>query len=276
MNIAKTQDGTNLFKSLFDFNLFKLIQDNFSNHYTVCLEIYFQRVPFYSLEFNSFKINIQKLNMNIDKSMTKKVNSDYKYFRSILNLSPDGTSQSIQRRLYIEVECIYDNKTPSLLPIYVVIHGTKNEAKNDLDFSIYDYYKSYDIINETTQMHIPIDMNGNDILKTTHYLHGYLNTNTQGKTFTINGCKNILLPSLSIIKQVQILYNSFKFYHKTLNNEIYYGPNLSLSDFFTSSQTTQIQAFNTNITILNNHFRVKLINKDAPNEDLNILIKYIH
>ena len=187
--------------------------------------------------------------MNIDKSMTKKVNSDYKYFRSILNLSPDGTSQSIQRRLYIEVECIYDNKTPNLLPIYVVIHGTKNEAKNDLDFSIYDYYKSYDIINETMQMHIPIDMNGNDILKTTHYLHGYLNTNTQDKTFTINGYKKILLPSLSIIKQVQILYNSFKFYHKTLNIEIYYGPNLSLSDFFTSSQTTQIQAFNTNITI---------------------------
>ena len=217
MNIAKTQDGANLFKGRFDFNLFKLIQDNFSNHYTVCLEIHFQRVPFYSLEFNSFKINFQKLNMNIDKSMTKKVNSDYKYFRSILNLSPDGTSQSIQRRLYIEVECIYDNKSPNLLPIYVVIHGTKNEAKNDLDFSIYDYYKSYDIINETMQMHIPIDMKGNDILKTTHYLHGYLNNNTQDKTFTINGCKNILLPSLSIIKQVQILYNSFKFYHKTLN-----------------------------------------------------------
>ena len=69
-----------------------------------------------------------------------------------------------------------------------LIYGIKNEAKNDLDFSIYDYYKSYDIINETMQMHIPIDMNGNDILKTPH-LHGDLNTNAQDKTFTINGKK---------------------------------------------------------------------------------------
>ena len=129
------------------------------------------------------------------------------------------------------------------------------------------------------QMHIPIDMNGNDILKlklkTPHYLRGDLNTNAQDKTFTINGSKKVLLPSGSIIKQIQILYNSFKFDYETLNIEIYYGPNLSLFDFLTSSQTTQIQTFNTNMTIQNGHFRVKLINKDVPNEELNILIKYI-
>ena len=85
-----------------------------------------------------------------------------------------------------------------------------------------------------------------------------------------------MIPSGPIIKQVQILYNSFRFYNKTLNIEIYYWPNLSLSDFFTSSQTTQIQTFNTNMTIQNGHFRVKLINKDVPKEELNILIKYIH
>ena len=126
-------------------------------------------------------------------------------------------------------------------------------------------------------MHIPIDMNGNDILNTSHYLHGDLNTNAQDKTFTINGSKTVLLPSGSTIKQIQILYNSFKFKnYKTLNIEIYYGPNLSLSDFFTSSQTTQIQTFNTNMTIQNGHFRLKLMNNDVPNEYLNILIKYIH
>ena len=275
MKVQKIPDGSKLFKGRFDFNLFKLIRDNFSNHYTVCLEIYFQKSPFYSMEFNSFKISFEKMNINIDKSITKKVNSDYKYFRSILNLSPDSTSPSIQRRLYVNVQCIFDNNSPNMLPIYVLIYGIKNETKNDLDFSIYDHENAYDIINETMQMHIPIDMNGNDILKTPHYLHGDLNTNAQDKTFTINGSKKILIPSGSIIKQIQILYNSFKFNNKTLNIEIYYGPNLSLSDFFTSSQTTQIQTFNTNMTIQNGYFRVKLINKDVPNEELNILIKYI-
>ncbi|XP_068673326.1 autotransporter adhesin SadA-like [Montipora foliosa] len=54
MKIQKIPDGSNLFKGRFDFDLFKLIRDNFSNHYTVCLEIYFQKSPFYSMEFNSF------------------------------------------------------------------------------------------------------------------------------------------------------------------------------------------------------------------------------
>ena len=42
-----------------------------------------------------------------------------------------------------------------------------------------------------------IDMNGNDILKTSHYLHGYLITNLSDKTFTVNGSKRVLLPSSS-------------------------------------------------------------------------------
>ena len=41
MKVQKMSDGSNLFKGRFDFNLFKVIRDNFSNHYTVCLEIYF-------------------------------------------------------------------------------------------------------------------------------------------------------------------------------------------------------------------------------------------
>ena len=112
MKLQKIPDGSILFKGRFDFDLF-------SNHYTVCLEIYFQKSPFYSMEFNSFQISFEK-NEYIDRQKhTKKVNSDYKYFRSILNLSPDSTSQSIQRRLYINVQCNFDSDSPNLLPIYV-------------------------------------------------------------------------------------------------------------------------------------------------------------
>ena len=40
-----------------------------------------------------------------------------------------------------------------------------------------------------------IDMTGNDILKPSHYLHGYLITDLSDKTFIINGSKRVSLPS---------------------------------------------------------------------------------
>ena len=288
MKVQKTTDGSNEYRGRFNFNLFKLIPDNFSDNYTVCMETYFQKSPFYSYEFGSTLLGFEKQNMNIDSGLTIKVNSEYKYLRSILNLSPDGSSLGIQRRLYVNFKSNFDNSSPNLLPIYVLTYGIKGEAKNDLDFTIYDYEKAYkivnnklevhipidmngnellglppdlnkpyDVINDKLTLHIPVDMNGNDILKTSHYLHGYLDTNAQDKTFTINGSKKVLIPSGSTIKQIQILYNSFKLNHKTLNIQIYYGPGLTLSSFFTSSQTTQIQTFNTNMTIQNGHFRFR-------------------
>ena len=78
-------------------------------------------------------------------------------------------------------------------------------------------------------MHMKIDMNGFDILKTSHYLPGYLITNLSDKTFIINGSKRVLLPCGSIIKQIQILYNYFKFDYEKINIQIYYGFRLSLS-----------------------------------------------
>ena len=125
MKVQKMPDGSSLFKGRFDFNLFKLIRDIFRDHCTVCLEIYFQKSPFYSVEFNSFQISFEKLNIYIDKSITKEVNSDYKYYHSILNLSPGSTSQLIQRFLYINVQCHFDNDSPNLLPIHVLIYGIK-------------------------------------------------------------------------------------------------------------------------------------------------------
>ena len=94
MKVQKTNNG--LFKGRFNFNLFKMILNDFSDKYTVCAETYFKKSPFYSLEFNSFNITFEKINMNIDSTQTRKINTDYKY-RSIL--SPDSTSQSIERRL---------------------------------------------------------------------------------------------------------------------------------------------------------------------------------
>ena len=106
-----------VFKGRWDFNLFKLTQDNYSDHYTACIEMYLQNK--YDHQFNNFKLTFQTTNINIDHQTYKKINDQYQYFRCILNLSPDGSSRNIQRCLYITFEASYDNKSPSRLPIYL-------------------------------------------------------------------------------------------------------------------------------------------------------------
>ena len=163
MKVWKTTDGSDEFKGRFDFNLFKMYRDNKSDKYTVCVETYFQKSPFYGYEFESTLLGFEKLNMNIDSGTTIKVNSEYKYLRTILNLSPDGDSPSIQRRLYVNFKSNFDNNSPHLLPVFVLIYGIKGEAKSDLDMTIYDYEKVYEVANNQFQMHVPIDMNNNKI-----------------------------------------------------------------------------------------------------------------
>ena len=163
MKVQRTNNGSSEYKGRFDFNLFKLIRDNFSDHYTVCLETYFQKSPFHDYEFGSTVLSFEALNINIDSGLTVKVNSEYKYLRTILNLSPDGTSKQIQRRLYVNFKSNFDNSSPVLLPIFVLIYGIKDEAKRDLDMTIYDYKKAYEVANNEFQLHVPIDMNNNKI-----------------------------------------------------------------------------------------------------------------
>ena len=163
MKVRRTTDGSNEYKGRFDFNLFKMYRDNKSDKYTVCIETYFQKSPFYGYEFESTLLGFEKLNMNIDLGTTIKVNSEYKYLRTILNLSPDGTSPSIQRRLYVNFKSNFDNNSPTLLPVYVLIYGIKGEAKSDLDMTIYDYEKAYEVVDNKFQMHVPVDMNNHKI-----------------------------------------------------------------------------------------------------------------
>ena len=73
LKVQKTNDGSSLFKGRFDFNLFKMIRDDFSDNYTVCIEVYFEKNGRHDSEFNSFNMTFEKLNMNIDKSHTIKI-----------------------------------------------------------------------------------------------------------------------------------------------------------------------------------------------------------
>ena len=83
-------------------------------------------------------------------------------------MSPDGSSKQIQRRLYINFQATYDNNSPPLLPIYVLIYGIKDEALNNIDLSIYDFEK-YEISPlEYFKMHMLIDMNNQPIINLGH------------------------------------------------------------------------------------------------------------
>ena len=244
IDVLKKTDGSNLYYGRWDWNLFKLIRDNFSQNYTCCIEICNPDIR-YDNEFNSANLSFQGLNINIYYQATKKSSNQYHYIRSILNLSPDGTSQSIQRRIYIDFKSTFDNNSPSKFRLYALIYGIKNEFLHNLDQSIYDWEKAYEISSdEKFTIHMPINMNGFDILKTSHYLHGYLITNLSDKTFIINGSKRIIIPSGSIIRQIQILYNSFKLNYEKLNIQIHYGFQFAFNDFFISDQNTHIQTLN--------------------------------
>ena len=163
MKVQRTTDGSNEYKGRFNFNLFKMYRDNKSDKYTVCIETYFQKSPFHGYEFESTLLGFEKLNMNIDLGTTIKVNSEYKYLRTILNLSPDGTSPSIQRRLYVNFKSNFDNDSPNLLPVFVLIYGIKGEAKSDLDMTIYDYEKATEVVDNNFQFHVPVNMNDHKI-----------------------------------------------------------------------------------------------------------------
>ena len=90
-------------------------------------------------------ITFEVLNMIIAKQATTKVSNEYHYIRSILSLYPDGTSNQIQRRLYITIKANYDNNSSLSLPMYFVCYDIKNAALIDLDMSIYDWEKAYEI-----------------------------------------------------------------------------------------------------------------------------------
>ena len=291
MNVQRTNDGSSEYKGRFDFNLFKLIQDNFSDHYTVCLETYFQKSPFYDYEFGSTVLGFEALNINIDTGLTIKVNSEYKYLRTILNLSPDGTSKQIQRRLYVNFKSNFDNSSPVLLPIFVLIYGIKGEAKNDLDMTIYDYEKAYEVVNNAFQMHVPINMNDNKITGlsaptgdndavTKKYLtDSVLPSYIWGITSTNNASCDFLTPYGDIVLKIgEMFIGSIKIFSKS-NYPFQSNHSLIIQTNVSSIYNINF-AFNKTITInINRYFRninyIRINFSDRKNKFFIFSIRYM-
>ena len=259
LKVQKAKDGSSLFKGRFDFNLFKLIRDNYSDKYTVCLEIYFQKTGF-DAEFNSFQVTFEKINMKTDRTTTVKTNTDYKYYRFIMNLSPDGSSPDIQRRLYVTVQSTYDNRSPTLLPLYVLIYGIKGEAKNNLDFTIYDYEKAYEVANNQFQLHVPLNLNGNKILGLLNkilpsYAYGTTLESSLGCDFNISRTVHLTFTKIYIDK---IKIYAKKNYPSESNHDItFYGDKSVFYDIdFSTSKilTVNINRYFENISNIRINF----------------------
>ena len=258
-NVQKAKDGSSQFKGRFDFNLFKLIRDDYSDKYTVCLEIYFPKTGF-DLEFGSLKVTLEKTNMNTIRTTTVKTNTDYKYYRFIMNLTPDGSSPNIERRLYVTVQSTYDNRSPTLLPLYVLIYGIKGEAKNNLDFTIYDYEKAYEVVNDQFQMHVPIDMNGNKISGLSNkilpsYAYGTTLESSLGCDFNISRTVHLTFTKIYIDK---IKIYAKKNYPSESNHDItFYGDKSVFYDIdFSTSKilTVNINRYFENISNIRINF----------------------
>ena len=69
----------------------------------------------------------------------------------------------------MDFKSTFDSSSTTKLRIYAVIYGIKNDALHDLGQSIYDWEIAYEVSSdEKYTMHMPINMNGFDILKTSH------------------------------------------------------------------------------------------------------------
>ena len=290
MKVRRTTDGSNEYKGRFDFNLFKMYRDNKSDKYTVCVETYFQKSPFYGYEFESTLLGFEKLNMNIDLGTTIKVNSEYKYLRTILNLSPDGDSPSIQRRLYVNFKSNFDNNSPNLLPVYVLIYGIKGEAKSDLDMTIYDYEKAYEVANNKFELHIPLEMNnnkitglsapiGNNDAVTKKYLtDSVLPSYIWGITSTNNASCDFLTPYGDFVLKIgEMFISSIKIFSQ-FNYSFQSNHSLVIQTNVSSIYNINF-AFNKTITInINRYFRninyIRINFSDRKNKSFMFLIQY--
>ena len=155
------------YNSQFDVNLFKLTRDNYSNEYTICLEMYFKEDNLGL--FNSSLVSFTAINFMIENQSMVKINTPFRYIRSIIHLKSETSVSSFQRRLFINYKSYGINSSPTNLQIHFLIYGLKHKY-NNIDSTIYDYNQPFEITpNEIFKMHMLIDMNGFDILKTSHY-----------------------------------------------------------------------------------------------------------
>ena len=121
-------------------------------------------------------------------------------------------------------------------------------------------------------MQTDLSLNGHRLRGSVHYINGILNTNS-GNTFLLNGCDKIIIPNYSHISTTKVLYFKLKSQYTPISLKIKHSSRLTQSITFTSTQATQLQTININLTLAYGLVAVELASV-VKDEELLLLIEY--
>ena len=121
-------------------------------------------------------------------------------------------------------------------------------------------------------MQTDLSLNSHRLLGSIHYINGILNRNN-GITFSLNGFHKIIIPNNSHILTIKVLYFKLKSQYTPIRLELKHGFHLSQSDYYTSTQATQLQTININL-LLRFGLMAVLLTKAVKDEEFLLLIEY--
>ena len=159
---------------------------------------------------------------------------------------------------------------PSLLTIgHLIVYGVKETISN-VDPSVYD--TAFVIENGKMVMETDLSLNGHRLSGSIHYINGRLNIKN-GRTFLLNGWDKLIIPSNSHIISIKVLHLKHKGQYTpiSLNIKSLFPTASSLT--YNSTQTTQSQTINVNITLTTGLMSIELAS-GVSNEEILLLIEF--
>ena len=244
----------NEYNSPLGFNMFKLPE----GEYTLAIE-------FFAPVMTNVRVDVVSTSLNIKQQATKLFP---KYSRSTVHLHKWRITPP--EYIYIDLKCQGTASSDAQGIGYLIVYGIKG-AQNDVDSAVYD--SVYVVENGDMVMQTDLNMSGHKLLNSIHYIHGILDAN-KGKTFLLNGCDKIIIPSYSHILTIKAMYFNLRSSYPPISLKIKHSFLLTQSLIYTSLQSTQLQTITINLKLAFGHMGVELVN-DIKNEEILLFIEYI-
>ena len=246
------KDSPNQFQSRLGFNLYKLPV----GYYTMVVE-------WFPPEMNEISVTAQATTISISNHTTKTFE---KYTKTVIHFHRWGSSPP--QYIYPDLHGTVYN--PSLMTIgHLIVYGVKETISN-VDPSVYD--TAFVIENGKMVMETDLSFNGHNLNGSIYYLYGHLDTKNGETFFSLNCHFNVLLPEISYILNITLLYRKVSGPFPPIPLKIFqHGVSPKV---FTSTQSLQKKTIDINLEIPNSLFMVQLHSSKFKNEKFLILIKY--
>ena len=220
-------------------------------------------VEWFPPEMNELSVTPQATTISISNYATKTFE---KYTKTVINFHRWGSSPP--QFLYLDLHGTDSN--PSFLTIgHLIVYGVK-ETLSNVEPSVYD--TAFVIENRKMVMETDLSLNGHNLSGSVHYIHGRLNTKN-GRKFLLNGWDKIIIPNFSHILTIKALYFNHKSQYTPISLKIKHSNQLTTSNNYTSTQSTQLQTININLVLAFGLISVELAS-GVSNEEIFLLIEY--